>query len=300
MFWKKIFKKSTLFTVLMIISTVGLSFTAAYYSVYGLSSLFAGSKLEVIIMASALEFTKVIIASYLHNHWNRIGIFLKTYMTIGLVILMIITSAGIYGFLTSAYQMTAFQMEVFDNQIELLEKKRDRFEAESERYIEEQSNLSVSIVELSKGLSNNVIQYKDRDSGEIITTTSSSTRKVLNAQLESFTDKYNVVSQKLDALNDSITTYELKVIEVKASSNVSAELGPLLYLKDLTGRPMDEIVNWFTLLIVLVFDPLAIAMVIALNKHIQFAGQPNIETKSSTPSPKQPSPNSMIKRKRKD
>jgi hypothetical protein len=280
MFSENIFKKSSLFIILMIISALGLASTAAYYSVYGLSSLFAGSKVEVIIMASALEFSKLVIASYLHNHWNRIGLLLKSYLTIGVVILMLITSAGIYGFLTSAYQTTSMEMDKLNNKIELIEKKRDRYQLDVSRYITEQSNLSNSINELSKGLSNNVIQYKDNATGNIITTTSSATRNVLTNQLEDFKSAYTIVSDKVDVLNDSITQCELSIITLKSNSTISAELGPLLYLKDLTGKPMGDIVNWFTLLIVIVFDPLAIAMIIALNKYIHYISDTNINTPS--------------------
>jgi len=278
-FWKTIFKKSTLFIILMVLSTFGLSFTAAYYSVYGLSSLFAGSQIEVIIMASTLEFSKLVIASYLHNHWKRIGVFLKTYLTLGVVILMLITSAGVYGFLTSAYQSTAFEMDIFNNKVELLETKKDRFITESNRYTIDRNNISNSINELTKGLSNNVIQYKDDDTGKIITTTSSATRSVLNTQLNVSQINYDKLSDKINTLNDSITKYELRIMSVKSESTISSELGPLLYLTELTGKPMNEVVNWFTLLIVIVFDPLAIAMVIALNKYVSYVSNNEDNTK---------------------
>ena len=97
---KNFFSKKNGFGFLMVFSTLSLAGTAAYYSVFGLSSLFAGAKFEVIIMASALELAKLIVASYLHNYWSKLGLLLKSYLTLGVGILMIITSAGIYGFLT--------------------------------------------------------------------------------------------------------------------------------------------------------------------------------------------------------
>jgi hypothetical protein len=87
--------------------------------------MFAGAKNEVIIMASALEFSKLIVASYLHNNWNKIGRLLKTYLTTVVMILMLITSAGIYGFLTSAYQTTADQLTVLDKQTEVVGLKKE-------------------------------------------------------------------------------------------------------------------------------------------------------------------------------
>lgn len=281
----------------MALSTFALAFTAAYYSVYGLSSMFAGSKIEVIIMASALELSKLVIVSYLHNNWNRIGRFLKTYLTLGVMVLMLITSAGIYGFLTSAYQYTANKFDRVNNEITLLETKRDRFSSDVERYNVERLNISTTISDLSEGLSHNVIQYKDVESGEIITTTSSATRKVLTNQLNDTKLSYDKNSDKIDALNDSITKYDIAIVEVNNNNDISAELGPLLYITELTGKPMNEIVNWFTLLIVLVFDPLAIAMVISLNKYINHIGDSNKMITNNKVISK--STDSMLKRKRK-
>ena len=262
------FSKRVWFGILMVISTLTLSISAAYYSVFGLSSLFAGAKTEVIIMASALEFSKLIVASYLHNNWNKINTLLKTYLTMGVLILMLITSAGIYGFLTSAYQKTADQLGVLDKQTEVVELKKNRFQESLESYQLEKEQLNESISELSKGLSNNVIQYKDKETGEIITTTSSSTRRALESQLNDSKEQRNSISIKIEALTDSITKLDLQILDMESNNEVAAEIGPLRYLSKITGKSMDVIVNWFTLLIVFVFDPLAVAMVIAINKYI--------------------------------
>ena len=262
------FSKRVWFGILMVISTLTLSISAAYYSVFGLSSLFAGAKNEVIIMASALEFSKLIVASYLHNNWNKINTLLKTYLTMGVLILMLITSAGIYGFLTSAYQKTADQLGVLDKQTEVVELKKNRFQESLESYQLEKEQLNESISELSKGLSNNVIQYKDKETGEIITTTSSSTRRALESQLNDSKEQRNSMSIKIEALIDSITKLDLQILDMESNNEVAAEIGPLRYLSKITGKSMDVIVNWFTLLIVFVLDPLAVAMVIAINKYI--------------------------------
>jgi len=261
------FSKKLWFGVLMVISTITLSLSAAYYSVFGLSSMFAGAKNEVIIMASALEFSKLIVASYLHNNWNKIGGLLKTYLTIVVMVLMLITSAGIYGFLTSAYQTTSDQLTVLDKQTEVVELKKNRFEDQLTSYQLEKEQLNQSISDLSKGLSNNVIQYKD-DDGNIITTTSSSTRRVLQSQLNDSKEQRNKISIKIEALTDSITKLDLVVLGMESNNKVAAEIGPLRYISKITNKSMDVIVNWFTLLIVFVFDPLAVAMVIAINKYI--------------------------------
>ena len=278
---KNFFSKKNGFGFLMVFSTLSLAGTAAYYSVFGLSSLFAGAKFEVIIMASALELAKLIVASYLHNHWSKLGLLLKSYLTLGVGILMIITSAGIYGFLTSAYQTTADQLTIVDKQVAVVEMKRDRFSESLEGYKIERNQLNGSITELTKGLSNNTIQYKDKETGEIITTTSSSTRRVLTSQLNDMKEQRNKVSIKMEAVTDSITKLDLQILDLESNNEVAAEIGPLRYMAKITGRSMDVIVNWFTLMIVFVFDPMAIAMVIAVNKYFgngRKEEEPSIQT----------------------
>ncbi len=263
---KKIFSRSNLFVLLMIVSTLALAGSAAYYSVFGLSSLFAGARFEVIIMAGALEFSKLIIASYLHNHWSKAG-WMKWYLTLAVGVLMIITSAGIYGFLTSAYQKTADQLGVMEKQINVIELKKDRFQEQLDYYNTEKVSLSNSIADLRNGITNNKIQYKDT-LGNIITTQSSSTRKLLSKELDLAVQSRSDVSVKIETVTDSITKLDLQILDLESNNEVAAEIGPLRYMAEITNKPMNVIVNWFTLLIVFVFDPLAIAMVIALNKLI--------------------------------
>lgn len=261
----KFFNRGNIFVGLMAISTFGLAGSAAYYSVFGLSSLFAGARTEVIIMAGALEFSKLIIASYLHNNWKTAG-WMKWYLTLAVGVLMLITSAGIYGFLTSAYQKTADQLGILDKQVQVIDLKKDRFQEQLDYFNIEKKQLSESITELRNGLSNNVVQYRDRETGQIITTTSSSQRRALERQLSSAVESRDGVSRKIEVLTDSITSLDLQVLDLESNNEVAAEVGPLRYMSEITGKPMGIIVNWFTLLIVFVFDPLAISMVIALNK----------------------------------
>ena len=155
------------------------------------------------------------------------------------------------------------QLSIVEKQTNVIELKRERFSESLDGYIIERQQLSESISELTKGLSNNTIQYKDRETGEIITTTSSSTRRVLNAQLDDMKEQRNSVSIKMEALTDSITKLDLQILDLESNNEVAAEIGPLRYMSEITGKPMGVIVNWFTLLIVFVFDPLAIIMVIA-------------------------------------
>ena len=242
---------------------------AAFFSVTGLSKLFAGASTAVILMASSLEFGKLISAGFLYNYWDKINKALRTYLLVGVGVLILITSAGIYGFLTSAYQVTADQLGVVDKQVELVELKKERFQEQLDGYTSEKKQLAESISELSKGLSNNVIQYRDKETGEIITTTSSSTRRALERQLNDAKLERERVSEKIEVLSDSITSLDIKVLNIQQSSEVAGEVGPLKYMAEITGKPMSTIVNWFALLIIFVFDPLAVTLVIAFNTALK-------------------------------
>ena len=120
------------------------------------------------------------------------------------------------------------------------------------------------MADLRTGLSNNKIQYTDT-LGNIITTTSRATRNALTKQLDQAIDRQTIINSKVDDLNQKLFNYETEIVEVKLSDAVSSELGPLKYLSGLTGLPMDQIINYLLLTIIFVFDPLAIALVVAAN-----------------------------------
>ena len=260
--WKNI--QSRLFPLLIALSALTVSLSAAFYSVSGLSKLFAGAALAVIIMAASLEIAKLVIASLLYQYRKTLPKFLKWYLSIACFILILITSMGIYGFLSAAYQETAAKSGNIDAQITLIETKRDNIQEQLVVYNEEKSSINNSVTSLRNGLSNNVIQYTDT-SGNIVTTTSSSTRRALEKQLDQAIDRQTVINAKVDDLNDKIFQYETEIVEVSTSNEVAGELGPLKYLSGLTGIPMDKIINYLLLTIIFVFDPLAIALVVAAN-----------------------------------
>ena len=255
-------------TILLGVSALLIASAAAFFSVTGLSKLFAGASTAVILMASSLEFGKLISAGFLYNYWDKINKVLRTYLLIGVCVLIVITSAGIYGFLTSAYQTTADQLGVVDKQTEVIELKKNRFEEQLKSYNEEKSQLTQTIATLSGGLSNNIQTSKDRN-GNIISTSSSANRRVLSTQLNEAKEQRIKVDEKIEVLTDSITKLELKVLDVQQSSEVAGEVGPLKFMAEITGKPMSTIVNWFALLIIFVFDPLAVTLVIAFNTALK-------------------------------
>jgi len=250
---------------LIALSALSVSASAAFYSVSGLSKLFAGAAFAVIIMAASLEIAKLVIASLLYQYRKTLPKILKYYLSVACVILILITSMGIYGFLSAAYQETAALAGNVDAQIALIETKRDNVKEQLAVYSDEKESINEAVRDLRSGLSNNVIQYKDPETGEIITTTSSSTRRALEKQLDQAIERQTEINTRVDNLNQQLFDYETEIVEVTSNANIAGELGPLKYLSGLTGKPMDQIINWLLLIIIFVFDPLAIALVVAAN-----------------------------------
>ena len=261
--WKTL--KKSLFPLLIAFSALSVSASAAFYSISGLSKLFAGAAFAVIIMAASLEIAKLVIASLLYQYRKNLPKLLKYYLSVACVVLILITSMGIYGFLSAAYQETAAKAGNIEAQIVLIETKRDNVKEQLVVYNEEKSSINEAVAELRKGLSNNTIQYIDRETGQLITTTSSRTRNALEKQLDQAIERQTQINAKVDELNTKIFDYETEIVEVRSSDAVSSELGPLKYLSGLTGWPMDIIINYLLLTIIFVFDPLAIALVVAAN-----------------------------------
>ena len=255
-----------LFPLLIALSALAVSGSAAFYSVYGLSKLFAGASFQVMIMAGSLEFAKLVIASLLYQYWDTINKALRVYLSIACFILILITSGGIYGFLSGAYQSTATQSELLDKSLMILNQKQLRFEEQKQDLKIEKNGLTKSISDLRVALSNPAqVQYIDKESGQLITTSSSSARRALQSELTIATGNRDIINIRIEAVMDSINKTDMALLDKEISNEAESELGPLKYLAETTGQDMGVVVNWFLLLIIFVFDPLAIALVIAAN-----------------------------------
>ena len=253
-----------LFPFLIAATALSVSGSAAYYSVTGLSKLFAGAAFAVMVMAGSLEVAKLVIASLLHRYWKTMNKYLRTYLTIATIILIGITSAGIYGFLSAAYQETANKATVVEKQVQLIETRKQSFEKIKTQYEAEKTALTENISSLRNALGNNTQSYVDT-AGRVISYSSSANRKAFERQLETAITKDEKLTEKIQSLNDTILTLETQAVQVGINSDVAAELGPLKYLSGLTGKPMDQIINILLLVIIFVFDPLAVSLVIAAN-----------------------------------
>ena len=257
--------KKGMLPFLIAFSALSVSGSAAFYSVFGLSKLFAGASTEVIIMAGSLEIAKLVTASLLYQYWETINKVLRTYLAIATVILVIITSMGIYGFLSAAYQETFNQLTYVENEKKFLQQKADFYQQDVTRYEKELQQILDNITSLSEARSVS-IQVKDTSvAGGVRNTISTVDLRAAQTRLGIEEDKRKDVNLKRDIAIDSLRKYQRKILELDNNVEVAGELGPLKYLSGLTGYPMDKIINILLLVIIFVFDPLAVSLVVAAN-----------------------------------
>ena len=257
--------KQGMFPFLIAFAALSISVSAAFYSVSGLSKLFAGAEFAVILMAGSLEFAKLVTASLLYQYWDTINKTLRTYLSIATVILVLITSMGIYGFLSAAYQETYSKLSTIENQKGFIQQKIDFYQNDVTRYDKEIVRISSNISTLSNAKSQS-IQVRDTSVvGGIRTTISTTELRMAQKRIDVEEKNRKSTQGKRIIASDSLQKFQLQVLELDNNNEVAGELGPLQYLSSLTGYSMDKIINVLLLIIIFVFDPLAISLVIASN-----------------------------------
>ena len=190
--------------------------------------------------------------------------------------LVLITSMGIYGFLSAAYQDTYRQLSVKENQTKFLTQKKDFYEKDVVRYDSELERISSNISTLSNAKSSS-IQVKDTSVvGGFRTTISTSEIRIASKRIEVEENNRKAVQEKRVVAADSLQKFQFQILELENNTEVAGELGPLQYLSGLTEIPMDKIINVLLLIIIFVFDPLAIALVVAANFAFDQAYRKNL------------------------
>ena len=265
--------KEYFFPFLVALSAFSLAGAAAFFSVTGLSKLFGGAQEAVIIMASSLEFSKLVTASFLHKYWKTIDWKLKTYLTIGTVTIMFITSAGIYGFLSSAYSETSNKLENIDGQIALVEQKKKIIQGDITR-LESNQKLKQdrvqSLITLRTQQEARVDSLYNRGRANIAKRVEEQINQS-NLEITRVTTETDDLGQKIQDKNDEIAKLDTEILGLK-NNDVAGEVGPLKYIAKLTGYSMDSVVNFFILLLIFVFDPMAVCLVIATNITLERVG----------------------------
>jgi hypothetical protein len=264
------------------IASLSLAGTAAYFSVFGLSKLFYAAGWGMIILASSLEFSKLVTVSYVYRFWKDIKKSLRAFYIFAVVFIMLLTSIGIYGFLTGAYQQSANRLEMRDSQIQIAENKRLVFVNQLDR-INSSIESSSERINVLAGLRTQQERRIDTLYSRNLITTARRTETLIEGSDDQIVTLNQEISDKMvqiNSVNDSIAFYDQKIIDLK-NSEVSNEIGPYKFVADLTGVSINRVVNIVAILIILVFDPLAIALLIGVNQLTSTTTNSNVNDKNS-------------------
>jgi hypothetical protein len=229
---------------------------AAFFSVTGLGVLFSGSSAAVMVMASSLELAKLVAATYLKQKWDEIKGFNKWYLTSAVIVLMLITSAGIFGYLSNAFQQQNLELQKVDRDIAVYQTQITKNESEITRYTNQINNLQ----QIRNSQETNLSKQIDKDKS-----TARVSQMIRNADKEIAT-----ISQKIDDLSKQ-NNVSLDSINAIKNNNIELEkeVGGFRFVAEAFGFELNTVVKFFILLIVIVFDPLAVALIIAFNGLIE-------------------------------
>jgi hypothetical protein len=238
--------KNTWLKVLVAISAIMIAGSAAYFSVTGLGVLFSGAAVAVMVMAGSLEFAKLVTATYLKQEWNNVSGVSKWYLTSAVVILMAITSAGIFGYLSNAFQQQNIKLEQVQREIDVWNNKIT--------YTNQQ-------VTTLQG------QQKDLSATQNTLITKGNVNSRLLRSVDNRDKQANTINKKINVLQDSIVAYNGRINDVKnANISIEREVGGFRFVAEAFGVELKSVVKFFIILIVVVFDPLAVALVISFNQ----------------------------------
>ena len=262
------------FKTLVSFSAIAIAGCAALFSVTGIGTLFAGAAVSAMVMAGALELGKLVGVSFLYRYWSEIPKALKSYMLVASIVLIGITSAGIYGYLSSAYAKVAAEplkmnadIQIYNSQAQTLDEEIKRKTARLDQIISlrgQQENRIDNLIGKSTTGSNTAIRSAQNSLSELNRTATTLQREI------------NQASAQRDSLKARSLTKEVEI-------NTNSDIGTFVYISKAIGVELDTVVKWFILIIVLVFDPLSICLVLAYNflqkrEHVNQA--PNTEIKT--------------------
>lgn len=247
-------------STLLFICAISLSAVAAYYSIVGLATLFSAAFVPVVIMAAVLEISKLVCASWLYQKWNEINNLIKVYLTTSVVVLMLITSLGIFGFLTRAH--TDQKLNTTEIQLQL-----NNLSGQKSILIDSINQLQLQLAQLDKSIN---IQLDSNRATQAL-----AARQRQTAERNQVNTKIADERQKLVDIQEKETELQKKL------SVLDSELGPIKYVADffMTSQSVDydKAIRYMILVIVLVFDPLAVLMLIAANMSLKKENQPSVQ-----------------------
>jgi hypothetical protein len=249
------------FPLLLGLGAMSLSFTAAAFSIYGLANLFSAAFISVIIMATSLELGKFLGVIFLYRYWDKAKTFLKVYLLTAVLVLMFITSAGIYGFLTSAYQQSSIQFKLEQDKISLLELKKPMYQ---DRVIDSQKRISTlnkvresQESRLNEAMTNSVLARNPIQLKQI----QQQTIDLINQSDKDIRDE----NLKIQTAMDDKQKVDDEIGNLKINASTKKDIQTFKFVADALGVSLDKVTNWMVLTLIFVFDPLAIFLILAYN-----------------------------------
>lgn len=261
----------TILKLLVGLVALSLAGCAAFFSIVGLSKLFAGAAMAIIIMASTLEASKLVIASFLYQSWTDISKILRMYLVIAMVIIASITSIGIYGFISGAYQTTKSKYDLSRTQTDSLKVQQTYFESSVATYKSQLESKSTQLNNLTSIRNSQELRANQLVTGNKSTRAADRSAKETDAAIKSINVEIDDLNKRIIAYSDSASKMNIAVTQVSLKTDISSELGSLAYISNVLNVSMDRVVNVLIILFIIVFDPLAICMVLVFN----FMSKPN-------------------------
>ena len=322
-----------LFPMLLFCVSVLIAGTAAFFSVKGIGLLFVGSFLPVVIMASSLEVGKLFAVSFLYRKWREIPGLLKLYLSMAVALLIVITSLGIFGFLSDAYQDSKNKVSYIDSKIQIIESQNDtiikqienqksrqqsqesttetsadRFKQIYDDYVKQQNKTLSLLLDKRQKLDDEMEQLRESSGGlfsnkakkiEQLTQKQTESRMEIKQQIDqiksNIQNEYNKFLTKIDTQVDNqqtvvdlkplysqIDTNNQQILNLKSDMK-NTDIGSFKFIAESFGMHVDSAVKWFIIMIVVVFDPLAMCLIIGYNMYVIKTNKTHTITKSVIP-----------------
>jgi hypothetical protein len=259
-----------LFTTLVGLTAMLVAGCAAYFSVVGIATLFAGHFTQVLVMASALEIGKIVATSFLYRYWNKTILLLKLYLISAVIVLVCITSMGIFGYLSSGYQVNRGKTELVETQSALIEEQKTTIEQEIE-----QARKRINTLNNARATQEQRLPTMSRVSAAPV-----------YEDIKRAGEEISTLNSRIQDLQGKLLERDNSLIELKKQTQDLHDIGTFKFVAEAFNTELDVVVKLFILVIVLVFDPLAVALVLAYNiaaygnvhKTRQTTSSPNLES----------------------
>ena len=253
--------KDAVFPITLGISALFVAVIAAFFSIMGIGMLFSGAFFSAVLMASALEFGKLTATTFLYRYWNKTSKWLRAYLIVAVMALMAITSLGVFGWLSSAYQGSSLKYEITQQQISVLEGQKTQLNSQSEistNRIKELSSLrSAQEARMSEALNNTVLARNPTQF-----------RQVQEQNLQLIRDTESSVSdeqKKLESLRGQRLDIDKRIADIRMENIKTKDVVTFQFVADSIGLSLNTTVKWFIVVIIVVFDPLAVCLILSYN-----------------------------------